>query len=117
MLPPFLWCLKSYRYMRPGAMMAMGPKHSEAVSFQVECEDQAEVDYYWEKLREGGDEKKQQCGWLADKWGISWQVVPKQLLDWMRDEDTQKVERVFGKMVTMVKMDIEGLRKAFEGET
>ncbi|OBT81462.1 hypothetical protein VE02_09982 [Pseudogymnoascus sp. 03VT05] len=58
-------------------------KHSEAVSFQISCKDQEEVDYYWDKLRGGGDEKKQQCGWVGDRFGVSWQVVPVQLAEYI----------------------------------
>ncbi|KAF1993269.1 putative 3-demethylubiquinone-9 3-methyltransferase [Amniculicola lignicola CBS 123094] len=94
-----------------------GPEfpHTEAISFQVSCKDQGEVDYYWGKLSEGGDEKKQVCGWVADKFGVCWQVVPAQLLEWMRDSDSDKVKRVTQAMMGMKKMDIEGLKRAFDG--
>lgn len=65
-------------------------KFNEAISFQVNCETQEEVDYYWEKLSEGGDEKAQQCGWLKDKYGASWQVVPSVLPEMMSDPDSAK---------------------------
>ena len=91
-------------------------KHSEAVSFQIECKSQEEIDYYFEKLSEGGDEKKQECGWLADKFGLSWQVVPKQLLDYLKEGTKEQQSRVTNAMLKMKKMNIEGLRKAFEGE-
>lgn len=95
-----------------------GPQffHSNATSFMIECEDQAEVDHYWEKLREGGDEKRQACGWLADKWGVAWQVVPKALPELMKGEDKEGVRRVTLAMMGMTKMDIEGLKKAYAGE-
>src|SRR5450432_2634569 len=65
-------------------------KFNEAISFQVNCETQEEVDYYWEKLSEGGDKKAQQSGWLKDKYGASWQVVPRALIDMMTDPDPEK---------------------------
>jgi predicted 3-demethylubiquinone-9 3-methyltransferase (glyoxalase superfamily) len=90
-------------------------KHSEAVSFQISCKDQEEVDYYWEKLKEGGDEKKQVCGWLGDRFGVSWQVVPKQLSEYI-SAGGEKGERAMKAMLQMTKIEIEGLRKACEGE-
>ena len=66
-------------------------KFSPATSFQVDCKDQAEVDFFWEKLGEGGDPANQQCGWLTDKFGVSWQVVPNALLEMVLDEDKAKV--------------------------
>ncbi|KAF2738887.1 putative 3-demethylubiquinone-9 3-methyltransferase [Polyplosphaeria fusca] len=103
---------------KPFVALNGGPnfKHSEAVSFMVDCKDQGEVDYYWDKLGEGGDEKKQVCGWLADKFGISWQVVPKQLMEWMKSEDRERANRVMSAFMKMKKFDLETLRKAFEGE-
>ena len=67
-------------------------------------------------MSEGGDEKKQECGWLADKFGVSWQVVPKQLLDYLKEGTKEQQSRVTNAMLKMKKMNIEGLRKAFEGE-
>lgn len=90
-------------------------KHNEAVSFQIECKDQEEVDHYWNNLSNEGAEEKQNCGWLADKWGISWQIVPKQLIEWLEDENKEKAGRVTTAMISMKKMDIEILRKAYEG--
>ncbi|ROT39608.1 3-demethylubiquinone-9 3-methyltransferase [Sodiomyces alkalinus F11] len=90
-------------------------KFNEAVSFMVDCEDQAEVDYYWEKLGEGGDERKQMCGWLGDKYGVSWQVIPKVLKEMLADEDRVKAGRVTAAMMGMKKLDIAGLKAAFEG--
>jgi len=86
------------------------------VSFQVECKNQEEIDYYWEKLSEGGDEKRVECGWLADKYGVSWQVVPKQLLEYLKQGNEEQQSRVTNAMLRMKKMNIEGLRKAFDGE-
>jgi predicted 3-demethylubiquinone-9 3-methyltransferase (glyoxalase superfamily) len=68
-------------------------KFNEAVSLQVDCETQEEVNYYWEKLSEGGDEKAQQCGWLKDKYGLSWQIVPRILAEILRDADESKSQR------------------------
>ena len=89
-------------------------KFNEAISFQVHCETQGEVDYYWEKLSEGGDEKAQQCGWLKDKYGISWQIVPTVLPKMLKDQDTEKSQRVMKEMLQMHKLDIQTLIKAYE---
>ncbi|CAN5831397.1 VOC family protein [soil metagenome] len=88
---------------------------NEAVSFQVHCETQDQVDYYWEKLSEGGDEKAQQCGWLKDRYGVSWQVVPTSLLDMLNDPDSQKSQRVTEAMLRMKKLDIDELVRAYGG--
>lgn len=88
-------------------------KFNEAVSFAVPCKDQTEVDYYWEKLTAGGEESM--CGWLKDKYGLSWQVVPEQLDEMMRDEDQSKVERVTAAFMQMRKFDIATLERAAEG--
>jgi predicted 3-demethylubiquinone-9 3-methyltransferase (glyoxalase superfamily) len=85
-------------------------KFTEAVSFVVNCESQQEIDYYWEKLSEGGDPKSQQCGWLKDKYGLSWQVVPTALGELM--SDPSKSERVMKAILQMKKLDIETLKKA-----
>jgi predicted 3-demethylubiquinone-9 3-methyltransferase (glyoxalase superfamily) len=87
---------------------------SPAISFIVECETQEEIDRYWEKLTAGGDEKAQQCGWLADKFGMSWQVVPRKLDDMLADEDRERAERVMKAMLAMKKMDIAALERAYE---
>jgi predicted 3-demethylubiquinone-9 3-methyltransferase (glyoxalase superfamily) len=90
-------------------------KFNEAVSFQIECQDQEEVDYYWEQLSEGGNSAAQQCGWLADKFGLSWQVVPKVLPEMLTDSDTAKSQRAFQAMLQMKKLDIAALERAFAG--
>jgi predicted 3-demethylubiquinone-9 3-methyltransferase (glyoxalase superfamily) len=90
-------------------------KFNEAISFQVHCQTQEEVDYYWERLSRGGDEKAQQCGWLKDKYGVCWQVVPTVLLELMNDPDPAKSQRVFQAMLQMKKLDIEQLRRAYAG--
>jgi predicted 3-demethylubiquinone-9 3-methyltransferase (glyoxalase superfamily) len=90
-------------------------KFNEAISFQVFCETQEEVDYYWDKLSEGGDEKAQQCGWLKDKYGLSWQVVPRVLPEMLTDSDSEKSGRVMNAMLQMKKLDINGLKRAYAG--
>ena len=87
-------------------------KFSEAISFIVNCESQEEVDYYWEKLSEGGDPKAQMCGWLKDKFGLSWQIVPAVLAELMSDPDAAKAGRVMNAMLQMKKMDIQALKDA-----
>jgi predicted 3-demethylubiquinone-9 3-methyltransferase (glyoxalase superfamily) len=89
-------------------------KFNEAISFQVHCETQKEVDYYWEKLSEGGDEKAQQCGWLKDKYGVSWQIVPTDLGRMLQDKDEKKSQRVMKALLQMHKLDIKILRQAYE---
>ena len=86
-------------------------KFSEAISFQVLCETQEEVDYYWDKLSEGGDEKAQQCGWLKDRYGVSWQIVPKVLVRMIQDKDVKKSQKAMKAMLQMQKLDIETLRQ------
>jgi predicted 3-demethylubiquinone-9 3-methyltransferase (glyoxalase superfamily) len=90
-------------------------KFNEAISFQIECEKQEEVDYYWERLGEGGDPNAQQCGWLKDKFGLSWQVVPKGMVEMLNDPDPTKSQRAFKAMLQMKKLDIEALQRAFAG--
>ena len=90
-------------------------KFNEAISFQVSCETQAEVDHYWEKLSEGGDVNAQQCGWLKDKYGASWQIVPRVLVEMITDPDAEKSQRVMGAMLQMKKIDIAGLKRAYAG--
>ena len=87
-------------------------KFTEAVSFVVNCASQKEVDHYWERLSEGGDEKAQQCGWLKDKYGLSWQIVPTVLIELLNDPDPQKSRRVMKAMLQMKKIDIEMLQHA-----
>lgn len=87
-------------------------KFNEAVSIVVHCESQAEVDYYWNRLSQGGDEKAQQCGWLKDKYGVSWQIASVELLEMIRDPDPEKVRRVVAALLTMKKLDVEALRQA-----
>ena len=86
-------------------------KFNEAISFVVNCKTQGEVDWYWNKLSAGG--KKVQCGWLKDKFGVSWQVVPTILNDWIVDKDPARAQRVMEAMLKMVKIDINGLKRAY----
>jgi predicted 3-demethylubiquinone-9 3-methyltransferase (glyoxalase superfamily) len=90
-------------------------KFSEAISFVIDCEDQEEVDYYWEKLSEGGDPGKQECGWVGDKFGVSWQVVPKVLKEMLSDSDKAKSQRAMTALMGMKKLDIAALKAAYEG--
>lgn len=85
-------------------------KFTEAVSFVINCDTQNEIDHYWEKLSEGGDPKAQQCGWLKDKYGLSWQVVPSMLGELM--SDPSKSERVMNALLKMKKLDIKTLQEA-----
>jgi len=102
---------------QPFSALNGGPefKFSEAISFQILCDTQKDVDYYWEKLTPGGDPNAQQCGWLKDKYGLSWQVVPKVLLEMMADRDTEKAGRVMEAMLPMKKIDIAELERAYKG--
>ncbi|WP_445185844.1 VOC family protein [Pseudonocardia sp. Cha107L01] len=86
---------------------------SEAISFQIRCADQGEVDYYWSRLTEGGEEI--QCGWLKDRYGVSWQVVPAALIEMVSDPDPVKAARTTEAMFTMTKLDIAALRSAYDG--
>jgi len=87
---------------------------NEAISFVVDCENQEEVDYYWNKLTSDGGEESQ-CGWLKDKYGVSWQIVPQILIDYLYDKDTIKAQRVMMAMLQMKKIEIAVLEKAYNG--
>ena len=87
-------------------------KFTEAVSLVVHCQTQEEVDYFWEKLSEGGE--KVECGWLKDKFGLFWQIVPDVLMELLADSDEQKVQRVMKAMMQMKKLDIQGIKQAAE---
>ena len=97
---------------KPYVALNGGPKHTftEAVSFQVSCADQDEVDHYWDTLAEGGEEGP--CGWLKDRFGLSWQVVPTALSELLGDPDPDRAQRAMKAMFSMQKIDIEGLRRA-----
>jgi len=89
-------------------------KFNEAISLQVICETQAEVDHFWSKLSEGGDPNAQQCGWLKDKFGVSWQVVPKTLIEIFNGPATEQSQRAMEAMLRMKKIDIATLERAYE---
>jgi predicted 3-demethylubiquinone-9 3-methyltransferase (glyoxalase superfamily) len=93
-----------------------GPQYTfnEAVSLMIPCQDQAEVDYYWSRLSEGGQEVA--CGWVKDRYGLAWQVVPTTVGDMISDPDPEKARRVYEAMFTMTKLDIAALQRAYEGE-
>ena len=96
--------------------MSAGPfdPFNHAISFLVNCADQAEVDRLWEALSTGGATER--CGWLKDRYGVSWQIVPAALGEMMKDPDRSRAKRVMEAMLGMVKLDIAGLRKAYDGE-
>ncbi len=89
-------------------------KFTEAISLIVNCKTQKEVDRLWEKLSEGGDKNAQQCGWLKDKFGLSWQIVPTVLGEMLQDKDPKKSERVMKAMLQMKKIDIKTLKRAYD---
>lgn len=98
---------------QPFVALNGGPefKFTEAVSFMVECKDQAEIDYYWDKLIAGGG-KPVQCGWLKDRFGLSWQIVPRELNELVNDPDPDRARRAMEAMLTMGKIEVEELRRA-----
>jgi predicted 3-demethylubiquinone-9 3-methyltransferase (glyoxalase superfamily) len=89
---------------------------NEAVSFQILCETQEEVDQYWDKLTPGGDVNAQQCGWLKDRFGLSWQVVPTVMIEMIKDPDAQKAGRAMEAMLPMKKIDIATVERAYRGD-
>ena len=99
---------------QPFTALNGGPvfKFNEAISFQVFCDAQEEVDHFWEKLGAGGDPKAQQCGWLKDKFGLSWQIIPRVLIERISDPDQAKSQRVFAAMLKMKKLDIAQIEQA-----
>ncbi len=100
---------------RPFIALSAGPldAFNHSISFTVECDDQAEIDRLWAALSEGGAVER--CGWLKDRYGLYWQIVPSTLGDMMKDEDRTRAKRVAQAMLTMVKFDIDGLKRAYEG--
>ena len=102
---------------QPFTALNGGPvfKFNEAISFQVLCQTQKEVDHYWERLSSGGDEGAQQCGWLKDKYGVSWQIVPTVLIEMMSDPDPDRAGRAMQAMLGMKKIDIAALQRAYDG--
>ena len=101
----------------PFTALNAGPlfKFNEAISMQVLCATQAEIDYYWQKLGEGGDPKAQMCGWLKDKFGLSWQVAPAGMAKMLKDPKSKSTERAFAAMMHMKKLDIAKLKAAYRG--
>lgn len=91
-------------------------RFNEAVSMQVICRTQAEIDYYWEKLSQDGDERARQCGWLKDKFGLSWQVVPAGMAKMLKDPKSKATERAFAAIMEMKKLDIAALKAAYNGK-
>lgn len=89
-------------------------KFNEAVSLEIGCDTQAEIDYFWDTLSDGGDPNAQQCGWLKDKFGLSWQVVPAKMNEYMADSTSPRTQRAFAAMLKMKKLDIRELEKAAE---
>ena len=88
---------------------------TEAISLQVHCATQEEVDYYWEKLSAGGDPKAQQCGWLKDRFGLSWQVVPNGMEEMLADPESAGAQRAMNALLRMKKLDVAELRRAYAG--
>ncbi len=103
---------------QPFSALNGGPhfKFNEAVSFVIPCQDQKEIDYYWDKLTPGGDPAAQQCGWLKDKYGLSWQVVPANALDLVGDPKSEKSQRAMEAMLKMKKFDIAALERAYSAQ-
>ena len=104
---------------QPFTALNGGPdfKFNEAVSFQIMCRTQDEVDHYWDRLSAGGDKQAQQCGWVKDKYCVSWQVVPTVLVEMMADPDKEKSGRVMEAMLQMKKLDIAELERAYDGSS
>jgi predicted 3-demethylubiquinone-9 3-methyltransferase (glyoxalase superfamily) len=102
---------------QPFTALNGGPefKFNEAVSFQILCDTQQDVDHYWNRLTQGGDQSAQQCGWLKDKYGLSWQVVPKVLPEMLEDKDKERAGRVMEALLRMKKIDIAELERAHKG--
>ncbi|MBK1882776.1 VOC family protein [Luteolibacter pohnpeiensis] len=88
---------------------------TEAISFMVDCADQAEVDYFWDQLSDGGPEESQQCGWLKDRFGVTWQIVPSILPELVTGPDREKSDRAMSAMLEMKKLNIAALQAAYEG--
>lgn len=90
---------------------------NEAISFLVDCESQEEIDYYWDNLSVGGDKEAQRCGWLKDKYGLSWQINPRVLRELLSDPNPDKAQKVMRAMLQMKKIDIKALENAYDSET
>jgi predicted 3-demethylubiquinone-9 3-methyltransferase (glyoxalase superfamily) len=104
--------LEGQEFIAMDSHVNLGYNFNPAISFVVNCETQADIDYYWDKLTEGGDERAQQCGWLQDKFGVSWQIIPA---DWDRVmHDPEKSERAMNAVLKMKKIDIQTIQRAIE---
>ncbi len=90
-------------------------RFNEAISLQVRCDTQAEIDYYWEKPSEGGDTTAQQCGWLKDKYGVSWQIIPTALRELISDPGAEQSQRAMNALLQMKKLDIAAIKQAYNG--
>jgi predicted 3-demethylubiquinone-9 3-methyltransferase (glyoxalase superfamily) len=90
-------------------------KFTEAISFVIHCQSQAEIDHYWEKLTAGGDPQAQQCGWLKDKFGVSWQVNSTEIIELIKDHESAKSQRAMNAVLQMKKLDVAKVRAAYEG--
>lgn len=103
---------------QPFTALNGGPvfEFNEAVSFQIICRTAEELDYFWTRLSEGGDPNAQQCGWLKDRFGVSWQVIPEQLSRMITDPDYERAQRVTRSMLQMKKLDIDELTRVYDGE-
>ena len=91
-------------------------KFNEAISLQVICKDQKEVDYYWEKLGAGGDPSAQKCGWLKDKYGVSWQIIPEEMFKLLEDQTKENGKRAMAAMMKMKKLDLATVKAAYDGK-
>jgi predicted 3-demethylubiquinone-9 3-methyltransferase (glyoxalase superfamily) len=91
-------------------------KFNEAISLQVMCDSQEEVDYFWEKLGQGGDPKAQQCGWLKDKFGLSWQIIPTAFIEIMSGSNGERAQRAMGAVMQMKKLDLPTILRAADGK-
>jgi len=114
LLPDTFWFVRRSSTSSIYLLINKSVKFTEAISFQIYCDTQDEVDHYWDSLVAGGTE--QPCGWLKDKFGVSWQVTPTVLIDMLHDKDAEKAERVMHAMLQMQKIDIEKLKQAAEGK-
>ena len=103
---------------QPFTALNGGPdfKFNEAISLQVSCKNQEEIDHYWDKLSKGGDPKAQQCGWLKDRYGLSWQVIPATITEMFKDHESEKAQRAMEAMLRMKKINIKELERAAAGD-
>ncbi len=98
----------------PGSVMVVAFE-LDGISLQVHCDTQAEIDHYWAQLGAGGDPRAQQCGWLKDRFGLSWQIVPRQIEAWLSDPDSRRADRVMAAVLQMKKLDLAAIEHAFSG--